>query len=287
MAAVSRIQVSGAIDLSKEQCSPEHILDKLCHQSLTSNRAALIADATGLLPPLAKMVTEFALETFPTAVFGWYIAFKKLYGRETVQLPALPPNIVEILNSPLNDQETEAWGTKEDGSRYLVREIYSLRLVHKGSLNDYEERLIRYRKDLGDPNTARVLQFEYFWAPAKTGPGDVAAERWGWALVSNDVLPQSRYKSFEEQTAMLPNNCELATFPIACTSVLDHALATGERLLKEEDDLVKVTFTRVSTTIDNHFLIVGRFGARGGLGISVRDNLRDFNIGAIVMRKFL
>ncbi len=275
MAAVAA-PINSAIYRGGEMLPPKVIYDRLFAQ-------VPIAESTGLLPPLAKIVMEYVLES---AIFGWYTAFTKLYTKqeqEAIKLPALPPNIVQTFLGPITAEEARAFRVEEGTA---VSKIYSLRLVHKGSLNEYEERLARYREHPDDPNIASALKFRYFW-PAAQAQKNTVNEKWGWALVSNDILTGSRNKPFEKQQAMLPNNCELTTLPIVCTSAFDHALATGERLLKEGNKTRKLNQTNATVLerTQNKYLAVGSF-APDGLGVYSNFGFGGDNFGVVVMRKF-
>ncbi len=250
MAAVAApTTVNNAIYRSGEMLLPKVIYDRLLIER------APIAESTGLLPPLAKIVMDYVLES---AIFGWYTAFTKLYTKqeqEAIKLPALPLNILQTLQSPITAKEARAFGVAKET---LVSEIYSLRLVHEGSLNDYEERLARYRREhLNDPD-AKALQFRHVCNMAKDELG-ASRNEWGWALVSKSVLPNSQYKSYGTQIGSLPSNCQLPEFSIACTSTIDHALTT-EKLLQEKKDICSSIYTRV---LETHRFCVGGFSYRG------------------------
>jgi len=161
-----------------------------------------------------------------------------------------------------------------------------------GTLNHFESEIL---KPYGEANyEENPLQFRYFWDAARQEHADVPFEDSHWVLMSKDVLPESRNKSWTEQAALVDDlrkkafvNYEVPSLREAFAVMMLHKVATEESLYQagNEQNGYGYTFTRVKEATQGYRLAVGGFAPSG---VSVSNSfgyaLEDDGVGAL--RKF-
>ena len=133
-----------------------------------------------------------------------------------------------------------------------------------------------------------------FGLKARQEHADVPFPDTHWMLITNDLLPGSRNKTWDEQVALVRAlsqkafvNYEIPTLQQSFAGITTDMVATGERRYQAGDDQNGnvYTFTRVQETTQGRHLVVGGF-ASSGLVVSNFFKFDDRRIGVAVCRKF-
>jgi hypothetical protein len=202
-----------------------------------------------------------------------------LLGMLPERIPALPDNIIEILNSRcsvFNDGRT-------------VAETHTLMLIPGGlTLDEFEAKVRAY--GAANYRGDNPLQFRYFWDQARQEHGKVSLGEAHWVLITKDVIPGSRNRSYADQSDMvahLGNGYEVPKLGEAIAALFLHKIATRESLYTEgnEQNGDVYTDTRVKETTQNYHLVVGG-SAPSGVDVSDIDGFAHGSIGVAALRKF-
>jgi NLR family CARD domain-containing protein 3 len=156
----------------------------------------------------------------------------------------------------------------------------------------------------GEPFTLNLLE-KLICSPKGGGHGtkydhynsDVQRELGGrspaapyWVLMTRDVLPDSRNKTYDAQKALVASHARRLSRPYemphaleAATAILMHHVRSGERLYNRDSD--PWTYTRCQEKVCNWPVVVGRFSP-GGLDVySSLSSVRNY-VGVSCLRKF-
>ncbi len=219
-----------------------------------------------------KQINTFCHEN----AFGpkeWFIHF----GAHLRNVPRLPSNIAEILNS-----SCPIWPSKK------VHETHLLTLI-PDTINNQPFTLKTLGKLIQQPKTGPATQFEYLDLGEYH---DNPVTRSYWVLMSRDVLEGSRNKSYQTQFDQVDSLAQKTDVPYAAPKVLEaatcilmHHISTGQKLYTDSPWM----YTRCQefhTQKKDWKLLVGGFGA-GGLAVSDASGwgVSDF-VGVSVCRKF-
>ena len=201
----------------------------------------------------------------------------KQYFGEVSTAPPLPANIDEILSSPC-----PFWGGK------LVKDTHLLVLV-PATVNrrlftlDLLGELIRSPQRGG-----RKAKFEIYGNEVRRELGVQSPRSSYWVLMTRDVLPGSRDKTYDAQKALVAEHAGRLNLPYempdslsAATAILLHHARTGERLYAD----APWTYTRCQEKVlgNKCSIVVGRFSSEG---LSVHyGGVCHFN-GVSCLRKF-
>ncbi|PIS02723.1 MAG: hypothetical protein COT85_01445 [Chlamydiae bacterium CG10_big_fil_rev_8_21_14_0_10_42_34] len=205
------------------------------------------------IPSLQDLTIKRLLNLSP--IMDWYKALNRL-NILPKKIPPLPENILHILEGPCpiyGDQK------KEDGTNFKVKDTHVLYLIPEElkSLNHFEREI---SKPYGQTNYfifRNPLQFHYFRNEDRPEHGDKPFADTHWVLMSKDVLPCSRKKSWETQVDLVDNLAKKAfakykipSLQEAFAVMLLHKVATGESLYQKGDceNGVRWTYTRVNET---------------------------------------
>lgn len=166
--------------------------------------------------------------------------------------PSLPDHILEILRSPC-----PYWQGKR------VEDTHMLILIPKHvngrplTLNSLQE-LIRSPKEGG-----YSTEYYRFYELDEREMGDQTIPFSYWILMTKDVIPNSRNKTYSEQQALLNGRYFLPAALEIATGILMHYVETGERFYADDPQ----TYTRCKQRPGENFhLVVGSF-RRSGLVI--------------------
>ena len=226
----------------------------------------------------AEKKAELAKTTIRAMAFGAK-EWQKYFG-EVGAAPPLPADIDKIL-----DSACPFFGGKR------VEETHLLVLIPANvdgtpfTLNLLGE-LIR-RPQGGGNRTA----YRFYHNDVQKKLGDQSSSRPSyWVLMTRDVLPDSRGKTYEDQKALVVmhacNNGLPYELPLAleaATAILLHYVRTGERLYTG----VPWTYTRCQEMVANnkYSVVVGFFSA-GGLGVYYFCQVSGDSVGVSCLRKF-
>jgi hypothetical protein len=241
---------------------------------------ASLVPALPSVPAAASTVsTAFTKPLLPAMTFGKELWAK--YVGDVGEEPPLPPDIEKILQSPC---------LFFPGKR--VEETHLLTLIPKTvngkPLNlDFLEELVKH------PKQGQATKYEYYLGEIKKQYGSQSLPRSYWVLMTNDVIPESRYKRYEDQIRLLNEKSQKAQVVYevpqlieAATCILLEYLRTGKRLYSDSPS----TYTRCQERVPNgplkncHY-VVGGFTAGGLLVDNSINNADNFGVGGL--RKFL
>ena len=211
------------------------------------------------LPPLYKIDQSY---------------WERYYGAVDTD-PCLPADIEEVMDSPC-----PFW----EGKR--VKETHMLVLIpsHVGGKPltlDYLRELI------ARPQEGYVTKYRFYSNHAHQAIGSQSPGSSYWVLMTKDVLPGSRWKSYADQCALVSDHANRTGLPYEVPGALEAAVVTllhhvrsGKRLYRDNP----WTYTRCQESVRNRQLIVGGFSS-GGLSIS-SSSYGDRNVGVAGLRKF-
>ena len=203
------------------------------------------------------------------------------YFGEIGVAPALPAGIEEILNSPC-----PFWEGKQVRDTHLLALIPS-RVSGKPLTLDYLGELIKSPKGGG-----HGTKYDYYSDAIRKAIGNKSPGRSYWVLMTKDVLPGSRWKSYEGQCALVANHAnrtglayEVPGALEAAVVVLLHHVRSGEFLYGRDP----WRYTRCRESVNNFRVFVGGFSS-GGLLVNdlyAHDYYIFYsNIGVSALRKF-
>ncbi len=209
--------------------------------------------------PVIQQINVPVQQQIPAAAFGsekWTRYFGEV-GAE----PPLPPNIAEILSGPC-----PIWPGK------TVGETHKLVLV-PATLNGAPLTLDMLGELIQRPRQGNATKYRYKYEPVKQEYGKSSC-RAHWILMTKDVMPGSRDKSYVEQKAMvtrLVGGYQVPTLLEAAVCILMEHVETGRRLFSDDP----YTYTRCQEMIFNYQMFIGGFTAGG-------PHLYDYSAGNFV-----
>ncbi len=218
-----------------------------------------------------KQINTFCHEN----AFGpkeWFIHF----GAHLRNVPRLPSNIAEIINSPCL-----IWSSKK------VHETHLLTLI-PDTINNQPFTLKTLGKLIQQPKTGPATQFRSFHLGEYQ---DNPVSRSYWVFMSRDVLEVSRYQSYQTQFDQVDSLAQKTDVPYvapkvleAATCILMHHISTGQKLYTDSPWMYTRCQESYSQKKDSK-LVVGGFGS-GGLVVYDDFVWDDFvNYGLAVCRK--
>jgi hypothetical protein len=206
----------------------------------------------------------------------------KYYFGEVGPAPDLPRDMVTIL-----DASCPFWPEKKVKDTHLLVLIPAQVDERPFTLNLLRE-LIKAPKRGGSKT-----KYKYYGSDIKTQFGNNAPASSYWVLLTRDVLPESRYKTYAAQEALVSAHAsrtrlsyELPKALEAATAILMHHVCNGERLCGDDP----WTYTRCQELIrlgsSNFLAVVGGFDSSG---LNVNYHYYDayaYDIGVAGCRKF-
>lgn len=251
-------------------------------------------DAQEQVPTLTHLIVDHLIEPtpLPPGLTNWYTARERLRALPE-KLPPLPKDIHQIVNSkcPIYDGQIKA-----DGTHYSVDDTHFLQLLceEDGSLNHFENNVVKPYGENHYLQGVNPLQFRYFWHEARQEHGEVPCELTHWELTTKNILPESRNKSWAEQDELVSSlgqkafvNYEVPSVKNTPRALFLHRVATGESLYTASDarngHLYTYTLLRESTEI--YRLVVGGFD-HAGLSVDDGYDFGDGSVGVGGLRKF-
>lgn len=225
-----------------------------------------------LLPDLVLLAVEYLKSD--RFVFGerdW----ERFAGRVTTA-PSLPPNIEEILHGPC-----PCFPGKQVRETHLLVYLPTALDGQPLTLKSLGELAKRY---LPRSNTGYNLLYHEIVKQL----GDTPLAKSSWALMTTDVLPGSRYRSYAEQQGLVT---ALAARTLAAYEVprtLEAAICILTHYFKNQTRLFNVfpqpTYTRCQENVNGNPIYVGGFSTYGhDVHIFSEDHI---NVGIAGLRKF-
>ena len=244
------------------------------YRSLCEPVAQKVAASSTLIPEIANLVAQYESD------MNWYRALTILNAdfpnAIPKTIPPLPLNLLQIRNEAGSIQ----------GSLYLIP---------RGTLNE----LVAFVNAYGQMHLATFdgknpfhLNFFEVYAPTL---GNILVDKDQWVWISDDVLEESRNRTYQEQTQMiakLNSNFKIPSLREVVAVLFFRKIATGESALAQSYTLEHSRFTRVQDTVTNPFtnktshLTVGGFKDSGVLVTDfTEDNSHDSTVGVMVCQK--
>jgi len=193
--------------------------------------------------------------------------WERFFGDVGVE-PPITQEIVEALKSPC-----PYWGEKRIEETHMLVLIPQTVNGRPLTLNTLQE-LIQSPQGEG-----HATKYRYYYDRMQKEIGSQPVSSSYWALMTKDVLPNSRNKTYIEQQALIKGPYAIPGALEMATGLLMHHAQTGERLYPE-------TFTRCQEKLSNTCrVVVGSFGS-SGLSVIRNDDRRDVCSGLGGLRKF-
>jgi hypothetical protein len=246
------------------------------------------------IPQVADIIFQYAVDLSPKLT-NWHTSLQRI-GALPNKVPPLPCDILQILDSkcPIRSDER-----KPDGTHYKLSDTHLLYLIPPGTLNELEARVRAYGSQALNDQGGRLypignpLQFRFFADVTRWEHGNVRSHEYQWILISNDVLPGSRNKPYQEQAQRVAElnrkartNYEVPSLYAAAAAYFLHKVATGESLYEEGNEQNRNihTYTRVKETVQNCPLVIG---GSAPSGVNIFYYLYDDEfLGIAALRKF-
>jgi len=221
----------------------------------------------------AQKVAELQSTALPRIAFG-KAEWERYFG-EVGEQPPLPADIGEILSGPCPYWEGRR--VEDTHMLVLIPETVNGAPLTLNSLKELIQRPLE-----GGHNT----DYRCYEDNIKNELGDQGASHSYWALMTKDVLPNSRNKTFSEQQALIQGPYVVPGALEAATAILMHHAKGGEKLYPQNPN----TYTRCQEKVSNNLyrVLVGSFGP-AGLDVSGGGNYFDcrfVNVGLGGLRKF-
>ena len=204
------------------------------------------------------------------------IAFGKkqwqTYFGDVGEEPPLPKGIWEILKSPC-----------PFFSGKKVKDTHGLVLIPE-TVDGKPLNLTALGKLVKAPKEGHATKYRYMWDEIVNDKNiNQATAKSHWALMTNDVVPGTRNKSYADQQTLIAEMAkqtyEVPPLLDAAICIFMHHTGSGKRLFVDES----WTYTRCQENIQNYQLAVGGFSLAGLL---VSDRFDTGPIGAAALRKF-
>ena len=237
------------LNLLKEyESNPSAGLDLREHKWITESGLTLLGQFCPRLTLVnlsgCTHITESGLSTLRQSFPGLNIVnlWDRYFG-EVGAVPPLPPNIAEILGSPC-----PVWPGK------TVGETHKLVLV-PGTVNGPPLTLDLLGELIRIPRQGNATKYRYYDSEVKKEHGK-SSYRAHWILMTKDVIPGSRDKSYAEQKAMvtgLVGGYQVPTLLEAAVCILMEHVETGRRLFSDDP----WTYTRCQEKVKDYQTVAG------------------------------
>lgn len=213
--------------------------------------------------------------------YAWKVKMKEMstfgpekwnsYFGDVGEVPALPEDIKGILKAPCPFFPDKC-----------VFETHMLVLIPK-TVNGKPLTLNSLRELVKHPTgEGKATDYEYISNSVSADLGDKPIEASYWALMTKEVLPESRNKSYSDQQnlATAKQGYEVPNLLPAAVCILMEYVSTGRTLYGREP----WTYTRCQEKVQGDQTIVGGF-APAGLNVH-NVNYGGGNVGVAALRKF-
>ncbi len=192
--------------------------------------------------------------------------------------PPLPDNIDEILNSPCPFSGDE--GTK-------VKDTHMLVLV-PATVNGEDLTLDRLEQLIQNPQKGNKTKYRWYeGSGAKDEHGSAKVGQSHWVLMTRDVLPGSRNKTYNDQKELVKQYADQGYIVPdaidAAVCMLMEFVASGVYLYGREP----ITYTRCAQTVKGQYPVVaGGFGSDGLAVFLIHYHFGHDGYGVAALRKF-
>ena len=223
-----------------------------------------------------KVQTTTQLNQLPPIAFG-KADWEKYFG-PIGEEPPLPPDIDKILQGPC-----PIWPDKRVQDTHLLTLIPTTVNGRPLSLDSLSELIERPQ------GGGHATKYRFYNNDVKKELGSQSPPKATWALMTKDVIPGSRRKSYEDQKELVRSLSSRIGLPYelpraleAAVSILMHHIKRGERLYTDSPK----TYTRCQESVEGRWPVsIGVFAA-GGLLVDRFGIVSAASRGVGVLRKF-
>ena len=282
----SRENVEGAMKEASDQKNPDdsifiysqilaHVPDRLdAYQQLIPLTKDPIEKRELLLKAadLAHIARQFDLERVfrkeaERPLISNVISKKEWAAPQTINLP-YPQELKDFLAG-----DCTIWPGKKRSETHIVVPLFPQVAINDAPIPSTLDSLDQLDKSSGGPG------YRYLWDQI---PKNIPAEKeFHYAVMTNDVIPGSRNKSYDAQLQLLPAGYEMPGVFDAARAVLWENRRSGKQCFNDNP----WTYTRCQEIIQGYRLVVGGFDP-SGLNVNASDSDHHENIGVAGWRKF-
>lgn len=225
--------------------TPEEQLERLSASVL---KAAF--SKTSIIFDIRKIVASYLVDQLDPSLTNWHTALRRLKALPKKH-PPLPWNIHQIL-----DSKCPVYGDqlKPDRTHYKIKDTHILYLIpgEFATLHHLEENILKpYGAKTCPKGDTHPFQFASF---VHKEHGDAPFLDTHWVLMTKDILPGSREKTWKDQVAIITTLKKKAftaydppTLQESYAAILLHKVATGQSLFVS--DRYVYTCTRVQEMV--------------------------------------
>lgn len=214
--------------------TPEQQLNKLLLKI-----ANVVSEISPLLLDLANIVAQY---TEDECITNWYKALKRLSALPE-KIPPLPENIDQIMEDlcPIYGDQVQ-----EDGTYLKVKDTHFLVLIPQEfkTLQHLQDNILKpfEKREYPQPNYPLQCSSVYGYNLSWRKYAAVEFPETQWVLMTKDVLPQSRNKSWQQQVELVEAlsqkalaNYRIPTLQQSFTTIAMHRIATEEICYRESE----------------------------------------------------
>ena len=224
-----------------------------------------------------KLSASVRYDTLPKQAVIGKMFWERYYGHVGSE-PPFPSNIEEI--AEIMDSPCPFWSGKQIKDTHLLALIPS-RVGGKPLTLNYLEKLIKSPKGGG-----YGTQYSTYPDYVREAIGNQSPDSSYWVLMTRDVLPRSRDKSYQDQCALVADYANRTGLSYEVPGALEssvvmllHYARIGERLYSDSPRV----YTRCRESVRGSQLAVGDFSSEG---LSVRSSSDSNPVGVAGLWKF-
>lgn len=199
------------------------------------------------------------------------ISKKQWAAAQTINLPPYPQELKNFLA-----ENCTIWPGKKRSETHIVVPLFPHVVINDAIIPLTLESLDQLDKSCGGPG--------YSFLCDRIPRNNLAEKEFRYAVMTNDVIPGSRNRTYHDQLKLLPPGYEPPGVFDAARAMLWENRRSGKRYFNDKP----WTYTRCKETILGCSLVVGCF-ASNGLGITIH-NLQGYydngSVGIAGWRKF-
>lgn len=247
----------------------------LAPQPASPDKAALSPPpkAAAVIPTvvLPKPAAKAPAPSLPPMAFG-ALKWEQYFGIQVVE-PPLPPDINDLLAGPCPIFPGKT-----------VADTHLLTLIPEGTTLERLEALAQ------NPKQGNKIGFCYKWDPLWAQYSKTPAPKTHWALMTNDVIPDSRSKTWQEQQALAtkykPQGYELPSVIDVAASLFVEYVQTSRRFYTNSPWTYTRCVEQVKSGSSQWPAAIGGF-APAGLNVRVYVAVDDSDsVGLCAVRQF-
>ena len=131
--------------------------------------------------------------------------------------------------------------------------------------------------------------YTFIWSAIIQEQGDKSIDKSQWVVMTKDVLPGSRSKSYGQQKTIIDKLAKTTGVPYQVPTTLEAATCILAEYSRSENRLFSDspwTYTRCQENVQGYQVVVGGFAPAGLIVVSRHYDSDDDSIGVAALRKF-